>query len=157
MGPDDLRLLRDLLREQRIVTLAVLAHGKPVAGALPFVPAPDLSALVVHASGLAKHTAGLGDGRDWSGVVQEPDAPHHDPLATRRVMVEGTSRRIEDHQVLAAIRAAWHKRYPSAAMTVELPDFHFYSLDLHGGRLVGGFGRALNLSAEHFTRASELA
>lgn len=157
MGPDELRLLRDLLRRQRLVSLALVVDGRPVAGALPFLAAPDLSALVVHASALARHTAGLGEGREWSGVVQEPDAPERDALATPRVMLEGTSRRIEDERVLGVIRGAWAERYPSAAMTLELADFAFFSLDIRAGRLVAGFARALNLSSEHFSQAAELA
>lgn len=139
------------------MSLALVVDGRPVAGVLPFLAAPDLSALVVHASGLARHTAGLGEGREWAGVVQEPDSPERDALQTPRVMLEGTSRRITDERVLEVIGGSWRERYPSGAMTVGLPDFAFFSLDLRGGRLVGGFARALNLSAEHFTRAAEQA
>jgi hypothetical protein len=42
------------------------------------------------------------------------------------------------------------RRFPSAAMTLALPDFSLYRLELRGGRLIAGFGRALNLSASHF-------
>jgi hypothetical protein len=42
------------------------------------------------------------------------------------------------------------KRFPQAAATLQLADFGLYRLELLGGRMVLGFGRALNLSREHF-------
>jgi len=157
VGPDDLRALSELLRRQRLLSLAVVVDGLPVVGLLPFVAAPTFAALVVHASRLASHTAGLGDDRPWSGAVAEPDAVERDPLQTRRVLLHGRSRAIDDPQVLAKIRSVWRDRYPSAAMTLDLSDFTFFSLDIEGGRLVAGFARALNLSAEHLARAATVS
>ena len=154
MSPEDLRTLRDLLRRQRLLSLAVVVAGRPVAGLLPYVAAPDFSSLVVHASRLARHTGGLGDDRPWSGGVSEPDAPEHDPLQTRRVLLEGRSHAIEDGAVLSVLRRVWCERYPSAEMTLELPDFTFFSLEIEGGRLVSGFARAVNLSLEHLAQAA---
>jgi hypothetical protein len=48
-----------------------------------------------------------------------------------------------------AARAFLH-RFPHAAMTLPLPDFTLYRLQIQGGRMVLGFGRALNVSAKHF-------
>ncbi len=157
MGPDDLRTLRELLRQQRLLSLAVVVDGLPVMGLLPFVAAPTFAALVVHASRLAPHTAGLGDNRPWSGGVAEPDAIERDPLQTRRVLLHGRSRAIDDPAVLARIRSVWLDRYPSAAMTLDLADFTFFSLDIEGGRLIAGFARALNLSTEHLARAAAIS
>jgi hypothetical protein len=56
--------------------------------------------------------------------------------------------------MLRALRPQWRERFPSASATVELGDFAFVSLDLEGGRLVGGAGQARNLSREHFARAA---
>ncbi len=157
MGPDELRTLRELLRQQRLLSLAVVVDDLPVVGLLPFLAAPTFAALVVHASRLAAHTAGLGDDQPWSGVVAEPDAAERDPLQTRRVLLHGRSRAIDDPQVLARIRSVWRDRYPSASMTVDLGDFAFFSLDIEGGRLVAGFARALNLTAKHFAQAAAIS
>jgi hypothetical protein len=43
-----------------------------------------------------------------------------------------------------------HDTFPSAAMTVSLGDFGFCFLEIREGRLILGFGRALNLAAHHF-------
>lgn len=154
MGPEDLRTLSQLLRGQRLLSLAVIVDDLPVVGLLPFVAAPTFAALVVHASHLAAHTAGLGEDQPWSGVVAEPDAAERDPLQTRRVLLHGRSRAIEDPEVLSRIRSVWRDRYPSASMTLDLADFTFFSLDIEGGRLVAGFARALNLTAAHFAQAA---
>jgi putative heme iron utilization protein len=154
MSPDDLRTLRELLRRQRLLSLGVVVDGLPVVGLLPFLVAPTFASLVVHASRLAPHTGGLGDDRPWSGVIAEPDAADRDALQTPRVILHGTSRAIEDPQVLARIRSVWRDRYPSAAMTLDLGDFTFFSLDIDGGRLIAGFARALNLTAEHLAQAA---
>lgn len=156
MNPDDLRTLSELVRNQRLLSLGVVVDGLPVVGLLPFLAAPNFASLVVHASRLAPHTAGLGDGRPWSGAVAEPDSPERDPLQTPRVLLRGTSRAIGDPQVLAAIRSVWRERYPSASMTLDLGDFTFFSLDIDGGRLIAGFARALNLTAEHLAQAAKL-
>lgn len=156
MDEHDFLLLRNLLREQRLLALAVVVEGEPVAGLVPFLASPDLGALVVHVSGLARHSRGLGDGAAWSGVVHRPDADDVDPLLVPRVLLHGHSRRLEDGAVVSAVRHKWLARFPSAAPTVQLPDFAFVSLDLEGGRLIGGAGQARNLSAEHFSRAAGL-
>ena len=154
MSPDDLRTLSELLRRQRLLSLAVVVDDLPVVGLLPFLAAPAFASLVVHASRLAAHTAGLGEDRPWSGVVAEPDAAERDPLQTPRVLLHGRSRAIDNPQVLAKIRGVWRDRFPGAAMTLDLTDFTFFSLDIEGGRLVAGFARALNLTSEHLARAA---
>ena len=157
MDHAELVLLRDLLREQRLLALAVVVEGQPVAGLVPFLAAPDLSALAVHVSALARHSAGLGEGAPWSAVVHVPDSAALDPLQVPRAVLQGRSRQIEDADVLRGIRQSWVARFPGAEATVSLGDFAFFSLDLEGGRLIGGFGRAYNLSADHFAKAARIA
>ena len=156
MDDKDLALLRSLLRGQRLLSLAVIVDGEPVAGLVPFLASPDLGALVVHVSALARHSKGLGDGAAWSGMVHVPDGDDVDPLQVPRVLVQGHSRRLVDDAVIRAVRQKWLERFPGASTTVDLGDFAFVSLDLEGGRLVGGAGQARNLSREHFERAADL-
>jgi hypothetical protein len=56
---------------------------------------------------------------------------------------------------LEAARRAFLGRFPEAAVTLQLPDFTLYRLEIRGGRMVLGFGRALNLSREHFRDLSK--
>ena len=72
MKPEQAALLRSLLVEQRVLSLAVVADHRPVIGLLPFALSTDGRALIIHASRLARHTAGLGDGAPFDALAHEP-------------------------------------------------------------------------------------
>ncbi len=151
MTPEETSRLRDLLTGQRLLALGVVVEGRPVVGLVPYALAPDRSALLVQASRLAPHSKGLMAGGHWSGAIHEPDSPEADPLQIPRLSLEGTV------EVLAGSDPAFQDaaraflgRFPAAAMTLSLPDFSLYRLVLDGGRLILGFGRALNLSRSSF-------
>lgn len=147
MKPEDLRLLRDLLVGQRVLALGVVVEGEPVVGLLPFVVAPDFAALVVHASRLARHSQGLRPGAGFGAVVHTPDAPGADPLQLPRVTLEGrVASPAAGEAGMEAITSVYLAKFPGAAVTVGLGDFAFHRLEIESGRLVAGFGRALNLS-----------
>jgi putative heme iron utilization protein len=145
---EDRSRLREILSGQRLLALAVVVDDEPAVGLLPYAMAPDFGALYVQASRLARHSRGLEAGGRWSGAIHEPDAPDKDPLQIPRVVLEG------DVEVLAGPQPefqpaarAFLARFPGAAMTLSLPDFALYRLNVQGGRLVLGFGHALNLTA----------
>ncbi len=146
MNAEDQKLLRDLLDGCRVLSLGVLVDGAPYVGLLPFATTADRQALVVHASGLARHTRGLGDGAPYSALVHLPDAGG-DPLQLGRVTFSGEVRRLEDGTPEhAAARERYLARFPDSAQTFELGDFHLYALRVREGRLVAGFARARNVS-----------
>jgi len=151
MGPEDRVLLRSLLVDERLLALGLVAGGEPLAGLLPFAVAEDFSALYVQASQLARHARGLTAGARFSGVVHRPDGPEADPLQIPRVILEGVVDPLESGRAEreAAVRG-FVRRFPSAAMTLALPDFSLYRLEIEAGRLVAGFGSASQLSATEF-------
>jgi putative heme iron utilization protein len=153
MTPEDRGRLAGLLSGQRLLALGVVVDGKPVVGLVPYAlaPAPDRSALLIQASRLAHHSRGLESGGRWSGVVHEPDSQEQDPLQVPRLTLEGDVVALTgaDPEFETCSRA-FLARFPAAAMTLALPDFTLYRLELDGGRLVLGFGRALNLSKSIF-------
>jgi hypothetical protein len=151
MDPDDRALLKSLLVDQRLLAVGVVVEGDPVVGLLPFAASEDFSSLIVQASQLARHSRGLTPGAPFSGVIHRPDAPEADALQTPRVLLDGVVDVMEgeDEKKKATIRA-FVKRFPAAATTLVLPDFSVYRLEIRGGRVVGGFARALNLSASDF-------
>jgi hypothetical protein len=151
MESEDRTLLKGLLEEQRLVALGLLVEGEPVVGLLPFVVSEDRGALYVQASGLARHSHGLVAGAPFSGVIHRPDTPGEDALRTPRVALEGVVHPLEGEspERAAAVRSLV-ERFPSAAMTLALPDFKVYRLELTSGRLIGGFGRASSLAASDF-------
>ncbi|GEJ59281.1 pyridoxamine 5'-phosphate oxidase [Anaeromyxobacter diazotrophicus] len=146
MNSDDASLLRQLL-DQRVLSLGVLVDGAPYVGLLPFALSGDLQALLVHASGLARHTRGLGDGAPWSALLHLPDDPAGDPLQVGRVTLSGEVRRLaEGTPEHEAAKARFLARFPDAARTFELADFGLYALRVRAGRLVAGFARARDVS-----------
>lgn len=151
MDTEDRTLLGRLLTEQRLLSLALLVDGEAVVGLLPFTVAEDFSAVYVQASSLARHTQGLASGARFSAVIHRPDSPDSDPLQTPRLVVEGVVEPLTaGHTELEDATRSFLRRFPSSAMTLALPDFGIYRLELRGGRLIAGFGRALNLSVSHF-------
>lgn len=151
MTPEDAVRLEELLLGQRLIALGVTVEGAPVVGLLPYAVSEDCRALYVQASSLARHSRGLVSGASWSGLIHEPDAPSLDPLRVPRLQLDG---RVEplggEHPDFKVAASALLRRFPQAAETLALADFGLFRLELHGGRMVLGFGRALNLSREHF-------
>ena len=148
MRDEDRSRLRDLLAGQRLLALGVVVDAEPVVGLVPYAMASDFGALYVQASRLARHSQGLKEGGRWSGTIHEPDGPAKDPLQIPRVVLEGTVGVLAGAQPeFQPAARAFLARFPAAAMTLALPDFSLYRLNVEGGRLVLGFGHALNLSA----------
>jgi hypothetical protein len=148
--PDDSRRLGGLFLGQRLVSLGVVVGGEPVVGLLPYAVADDRSALIVQASALARHSRGLVAGAPWSGIIHEPDSAQTDPLQVPRLQLEGVVDPLAaGRPELEPATRAFLRRFPDAATTLELPDFTLHRLEIRGGRMVLGFGRALNLSTSH--------
>ena len=82
------KAIRDLLDEQRVLSLAVIVDGAPYAGLLPFVVLPGYAGVMVHASRLSKHTKGLGEGAPAGVLLHEQYAPGKDALQIKRATFE---------------------------------------------------------------------
>lgn len=138
-------VLRKLITDQQVLSLAVLVDGQPVLGLLPYVPLSDFSAVLVHASALARHTQGLRSGAPFSILVHDPV---EDPLQVVRASFEGEVATVEkDSAEYARGRELFIERLPSAEVLFTLGDFTMYSLPLRRGRFVQGFARAADVSA----------
>lgn len=149
MTPEDRDLLRDLLTEQRVLSLGVLVDGAPYVGLLPFVMLPGYSAAIVHASALAKHTAGLKEGAPFSLLIHFPDYADADPFQLPRVTLQGTVRLIaKGGDEYAAGRVLYLGKFPQSKQTFSLGDFNLYALMIEAGRYVAGFGRIYNVTSE---------
>lgn len=144
--------LRRLLTGERVLALAVLVEGQPAIGLLPFAATLDYDAMLVNASHLARHTRGLTEGAAFDALVHAPDLPGADPLQIPRVTLRG-------HVVLldpaspeyASDERCYVERFPEAAAILEqLGGFRLYRLRLEAGRLVSGFGGAVNLDRDSF-------
>ncbi len=151
MTPEQAARLSELLLAQRLIALGVVADGAPIVGLLPYAVSDDRRALYVQASSLARHTRGLGPGAAWGGLIHQPDDGDIDPLRVPRLQLEGVVEPLSgQHPEFQAAARTFLRRFPQAAATLQLGDFGLYRLELHGGRMVLGFGQAINLSREHF-------
>lgn len=155
MQGTEARLLKSLLTERRVLSLGVLVDGAPVVGLLPFAARPDLTALLVHASGLARHSKGLFSGAPFAALIHAEDDPDSDPLQVPRVSLEGEVHTLAPGTAAHdSARALYLARFPSSEPTFALGDFALHELRIRRGRLVGGFARALNLSEDSLRQAA---
>ncbi len=143
--------LRTLLDTERVLTLAVLVDGAPVAALLPFAVTADYAAVLVQASGLARHTRGLTEGAVVGVAIHVPATPDRDAMQIPRLTVQATVRALErGTAAFDAAAAQLVARFPVAETTLALPDFQVCALDLGRGRYVEGFARAVNVGPETF-------
>lgn len=151
------RLVRGLLDGERVLSLAVLVDGVPFAGLLPFVPLPGHSGVLVHASRLSRHTAGLGAGARAAVLLHEQDGPDKDPLQIRRVSFECDVHPLEREGAdWQAGRERYLARFPGSRITFRLRDFTLYRLEFRQGLLVAGFGRAMELAPRDVAKLATL-
>lgn len=143
--------IRHLLETERVLTAAVLVEGEPVAALLPFALDLTTGSLIIQASGLARHTAGLTQGATVGIVVHRAVSPAHDAMQVPRLSVQAHVVVLDrdDAAFTAAAELLVH-RFPGAATTLALGDFRLCALELGRGRYVEGFARALNVSRDTF-------
>ncbi len=147
MNTDAQQLLSDLMLQERVAALAVIVTNKPVTGLLPFVAAPDLQAVYILASTLARHSAGLYNGAPFSILIHDTRRPHPDSLQIPRLSLEGEVRVLAtDDLDNEAVRQLYLAKFPSSEGLFALTDFNLYRLVLTGGRFIAGFAQAYNLS-----------
>jgi putative heme iron utilization protein len=149
MSPEDRTFLQHLLTHERILSLAVLVDNTPVIGLLPFVVTSEYNAALIHASGLAKHTAGLRANAPFSVLIHTPDHADADPLQLPRVTLQGEVQPIQKGTPqYQTERDLYLAKFPGSEQTFALGDFNLYRLNFHDGRFVAGFGRAYNLTVD---------
>lgn len=72
-----------------------------------------------------------------------------DPLAHPRLTVLARAERLErSAETTQKIRRRYLTQHPKAALYVDFPDFAFWRLNVEGGSLNGGFGRAYRMGRE---------
>ena len=151
MDREVLEAIRGMMTSHRVLGLAVIVDGDPEASLLPYALRPDLGAVYVQASGLARHSRGLQPGARAGVLIHENEAADADPLQTRRMTVQATVTVLErDGEAFAAARKIFVARFPGADLTLSLGDFNLYELQFGRGRYVAGFGQAFNLGPETF-------
>ena len=157
MDRDVLTAMATLLREVRVLSLAVLVEDAPEAALLPFAASDDWSAVYVQASGLARHARGLQNGVRVGVLVHAGDAPDADPMQLARLSVQATVTVLDKgSDAFTSASGRFVERFPQAEMTLGLGDFNLYRLTLGRGRYVEGFARAFNVGPDTFRELASL-
>lgn len=150
MGDRERAVLLELLRQRRVGALAVLVSDRPFASLVPFAMTGDLSAALIHASRLARHSEGLASGSSFSLLVHEPDSDADaNPAQLARVSLEGTVQPIDRESAeYGPARDLYLEKFPKSRITFDLADFTLHALEINRCRLVAGFAQTYNLSAD---------
>lgn len=158
MNPESAATLVRLIRGQRIAALGTLRQGAPLVSMVLYLPGEDLSTLYLHVSRLAWHTQDMLMDARVSLSIAAGDDGAGDPQQLARVSLRGTTTVLaRESNAHAHLKTAWLARFPESAINFELADFGFFRVQISDARLVAGFGRIHNLSAEDLVDGSNLA
>ena len=133
----------DHIEEVRIGVLLTLRGGRPFGSHVPFVFGEDWTRAYIHVSRLALHTEHLLLDPRVGLFVSEPDRQGKNPLALRRMNLQGAASSLHaDAPHYAEVKARYLARFPQSAMTFDFADFALWELRLEGAHFVLGFGQA---------------
>jgi len=152
MEQEERDLLKHLLTGQRVASLAVLVEGRPFASMVPFALTEDGSAALIHASSMARHSAGLQADAPFALLIHELDSsPDKNPAQLGRITLEGTVRPLSrEEPAYAAGQHAYLEKFPKSQITFQLADFTLYQLRIESARLVAGFAKTFDLEPQDF-------
>lgn len=136
-----------------VAALGTLHTGAPFVSMVPVALAPGGTGFLIHVSRLAQHTRDLATDPRVSLMLMAP-LTDQDPLALPRLTLQGQAEMIPpESESHAAAALAYLTRFPQAELTLGLGDFSFFHIRVETGRLVSGFGRAMNLKANQIQAA----
>ena len=133
----------NLAEEARTGVLLTLRNGRPFGSHVPYVFGEHWTRAYIHVSRLALHTEHLLHDPRVGLFVSEPDRPGKNPLALRRMNLQGEAVQLNvgalDH---AEVKERYLARFPQSAMMFGFADFSLWELRLQDAHLVLGFGQA---------------
>jgi len=150
-------VLRSLLLDRAVATLATLHEGRPFASMIPFAAhgAAGRLRLVTHVSGLSAHTRDMLAAPEVCLLITAADSPEVMPQALPRVSLPAVAEFVPpEHPDHAVLRAAYLAKFPHAADFFMLGDFSLVALEPTSARLIAGFGRAVTLSPDALAAAA---
>lgn len=132
-----------LAQEIRTGVLLTMRNDRPFGSHVPYVFGGDWTRAYLHLSRLALHTQHLLKDHGVSLFVSEPDGPGKNPLALRRMNLQGTAALLpESRPDYAAAKQRYLDRFPQSKMMFGFGDFDLWELTLTDAHLVLGFGQA---------------
>lgn len=138
-----------LAQEVRTGVLLTMRNGKPFGSHVPYVLGENWTRAYVHLSRLALHTQHLLQDPHLSLFLSEPDHPEKNPLALRRMNLQGTAVILTaEAPAYAGIKERYLARFPKSAMMFGFADFSLWELQMQDAHLVLGFGQAYQSTAD---------
>jgi putative heme iron utilization protein len=133
----------NLAEDVRTGVLLTLRMGRPFGSQVPYVFGKDWTRAYIHVSRLALHTEHLLQDPRVGLFVSEPDRPGKNPLALRRMNLQGEAVLLNaDAPNYAKVKERYLARFPQSAMMFGFADFALWELRLQDAHLVLGFGQA---------------
>ncbi|HSL01958.1 MAG TPA: pyridoxamine 5'-phosphate oxidase family protein [Nitrospiraceae bacterium] len=132
-----------LAEEVRTGVLLTLRNGRPFGSHVPYVFGEDWTRASIHVSRLALHTEHLLLDPRVGLFVSETDRPGKNPLALRRMNLQGEAALLNvGAPGYAEVKERYLARFPQSAMMFGFADFSLWELRLQDAHLVLGFGQA---------------
>jgi putative heme iron utilization protein len=133
----------NLAEEVRTGVLLTLRNGQPFGSHVPYVFGKHWTQAYIHVSRLALHTEHLLHDPRVGLFVSEPDRQGKNPLALRRMNLQGEAALLNvGAPDYAEVKERYLARFPQSAMMFGLTDFTLWELRLQDVHLVLGFGQA---------------
>ncbi|MBM4138726.1 MAG: pyridoxamine 5'-phosphate oxidase [Nitrospira sp.] len=132
-----------LTQEVRTAVLLTIRNGHPFGSHVPYVLGSDWTHAYLHLSRLALHTQHLLANPHVSLFIAEPDGPGKNPLALRRINLQGEAAILSlDTPAHDTIKQRYLAQFPQAEMMFGFGDFALWELRLEDAHFVLGFGQA---------------
>jgi putative heme iron utilization protein len=132
-----------LVADVRTAVLLTLRKGRPFGSHVPYVFGPDWTRAYLHLGRQALHTHHLLTDPRVSLFIAEPDGPGKNPLALRRMNLQGEAAALlPDAPSYGEIKGQYLSRFPQSAPMFGFDDFRLWELQLEDAHFVLGFGQA---------------
>ncbi|GKS58403.1 pyridoxamine 5'-phosphate oxidase [Nitrospira sp.] len=125
-----------------------MRNGRPFGSHVPYVFGENWTRAYLHLSRLALHTQHLLQDPRVSLFVSESDSPEKNPLALKRMNLQGVAAILsEDQSNYPNVKQHYLDRFPQSSMMFGFGDFDLWELSLDDAHLVLGFGHAYQATA----------
>ena len=142
-----------LVRGRGLAALGTMHEGYPLVSMVLYASRPDLSALYIHVSRLALHTAGILADPRVGLLITELDRPNLNPLAMSRVSIQGRADVIDpESSEFQEAKDTYIAAHPKTAFNFGLGDFLLVRIRPHSARFVGGFGKIVDFGTDDWSR-----
>ena len=133
----------NLAEEVRTGVLLTLRNARPFGSHVPYVFGERWTRAYIHVSRLALHTEQLMHDPRVGLFVSESDRPGKNPLALRRMNLQGEAVLLNAGAPdYAEVKERYLAHFPQSAMMFGFSDFSLWELRLQDAHLVLGFGQA---------------